>query len=143
MPQITVDKCNFMNAGVTFQFREGEFRFEGVRTLKPEEGKQVILMPTSEISYLNRNRSQKMSSGSTDTNIFKYVFYVGTFLAFIIEFFKVADVVKKTKHTKRIIVKFVNGRMISGYTDLETFFAVQNAWLDNRPRIKTNLETNQ
>ena len=100
-------------------------------------------MQASDITFLSRNRSRTIGGGSTDTNIFKYVFYVGTFLAFIIEFFKVADAFKKPKHTKRIIVKFEKGRMISGYTDIETFFAIQNAWLDSRPQSKTKLETAQ
>ena len=141
MPSITMDKFNFMNVGVTCQFREGEFRFEGVRTLKPEEGKQVLTMSASEISYLNRNRSPKIASGSTDTNIFRIMYLVGGYLAIIIEFFNFANSVRKSKDKKRIVVKFENGRMISGYTDMETFFAVQNAWLDSRTQTRPNLET--
>ena len=137
-----------MNPSLTCQFHEGEFRIKGVGTLKPEEGKQVITMLASDITFLNLYRSRGITAVRMDTNILRYVFYVGlsiqgAILAIFMEFFKIANSKRKYKANNRIIVKFVNGRMISGYTDIETFFTVQNAWLDNRPQIKTNLETNQ
>ena len=137
-----------MNAGVTCQFHDGVFTFEGVRTLKPEEGNQPILMNASDMTFLNRSRSRSMGAGATDTNIFWYVFYIGfsapgAIFAMLMGLIGFASSKREQKASQRIIVKFENGRTLSGYTDMETFFAVQNAWLDSRTAAKSKLETAQ
>ncbi len=127
---INVEKSNFMPLGRTCQFNEGVF------TCDTNAEPSAIKRPASEIIFLNKPPNRGRVSGSTDTNIFKNAFYVGTFLAFLMEIFAFFGGGKTTKISRkqnaRIIVKFADDKFFSGKTDLNTFFAVQNAWLDSK-----------
>ena len=140
MPRISIDNCNFMNSGVRCDFRDGIFSFEGLRTLKPEDGKQVITMRADEIASLNKPPRPQIKRHATSTNVFR----AGRDLAIMGQIARlITGRDRKNKNRRRIIVTFDNKRSFSGYTDMDTFYAVQNAWLDSRTQTKTNLETSQ
>jgi len=53
----------------------------------------------------------------------------------IMEMFGFASAAKKLD--RRIVVHFKNGKFFRGKTDLDTFFEVQNAWLDAKPDVES------
>ena len=130
MGWIFVEKCNFTEPRSQCEFSEGAFTFAAAAR------EQAIKMSASQITFLNKPPNRGRINASTDTNVFKYVFYMGTFLAIFAEFFRVFGAPKslkpKRKQNTKIIVQFKDDKAFSGKTDLNTFFAIQNAWLDTR-----------
>ena len=130
MGWIKIDKSNFADEKSLIEFSDGAFLFG-----RAVEGK--LDLSAEDIVFLNRQARAERVSGRTDTNILQYLFYGGgAFLAIIIEFFKFFGV-KRSPKTKRrlnakIIVKFNDEKALSGKTDFDTFFAIQNAWLDSK-----------
>jgi len=130
MGWIKVEKSNFADEGTTVQFLDDGFickqgEIAGLR------------LPATDIVFLNRQPKAQRVSGGTDTNILKYLFYGGgALLALIVEFFKFFGSRKSAKPRKKfdtkVIVKFKDDKILSGKTDFDTFFAIQNAWLDNK-----------
>ena len=130
MGWIKVETSNFAELGASVQFLNGSFHCK--------RGDYVGLqIPANDILFLNRQPKARRVSGETDTNILKYLFYGGgAFLALVIEFFKFFGSTKSAKPRIRfdtkVILKFKDDKFLNGKTDFDTFFAIQNAWLDSK-----------
>ncbi len=124
MSYIRVKDSNFLNKSGELKFIDGEFLF--TKTAISSKGD---VLPVTAIKSLNRLRVKKISG--TNTNIFMNNFLRGTYFATFMEIFGFANTLKKVN--RRIHVHFKDGKYIYGMTDLETFFDVQNTWLDSKP----------
>ena len=126
---IKIDKSNFADKGKTVRFVDGMFICE-------RHAEADLKLPAANIIFLNRHSKARSLTGRTDTNIFKYVFYGGVdfaFFAAIIRFFWTPRPAKpKRKLNTKVIVRFSDDRTLSGKTRFNTFFAIQNAWLDSK-----------
>ena len=118
MSNIKFDQSNFISASNRIEFSAGVFKYYKAsknHTLQPDQIKSM-------------NRASKKAIGGTDTNIFRDVFYMGAMFAWAYKLFGVKKVGKSKK--QRLSVHFKDGKHFTGYTDIDTFFEIQNAWLD-------------
>lgn len=121
MSYIRVEESDFLGKTAELNFSKGEFRFTKTAISSKES-----VIPANEIKSLNRLRVRKVRG--TNTNIFQNNFIGGAFFATIMEMLGFAATSKKLN--RRISVHFKDGKFLHGMTDLDTFFEVQNAWLD-------------
>jgi len=115
---IKLDQSNFVSSSNRLEFSDGAFKY-----FKASEDHIIMADQIKSV-----NRARKKSIGSTDTNIFKNVFLMGASLALASKLFGVKKSIKPMK--QRLVVHFKDGKYFSGYTDVDSFFDVQNAWLD-------------
>jgi hypothetical protein len=125
---IRIEESDFLRKSAEVNFADGEFRFT-----KTAISSKFETISAAEVKSLNRLRAKKVSG--TNTNIFQNHFIGGPVIAMIMEMFGFASATKKLD--RRIVVHFKNGKFFSGKTDLETFFEVQNAWLDSKDNGET------
>ena len=123
MNWIIVEDSNFAKTGLSVHFSDNHF----VCSRGVEAGLKI---DAANIVFLNPPPKVKRISASTSTNIFKNHFLGGTYIAIVMEFFGFVSANKKK--TRKITARFKNERFLIGKTDLDTFFAIQNAWLDRR-----------
>lgn len=123
MSLIQVEDSDFMSKTTQVRFSDGVLYYR-LTAVSPTERP----IEASEIKSLNRIRATKISG--TNTNIFMNHFLGGTFFAIIMEFLGFKAGAKKLD--RRIHIHFKDGKFISGMTDTDTFFDVQNAWLDSK-----------
>ena len=123
---IVVEDSNFASPGMSVHFSNPRF----VCSKGPEAGLKI---DAGDIVFLNKPPQSRRISSATDTNVFRTAFKIGAQFAIIAEFFGFASAAKdKKKRTQKIIAKFKDNRFLIGKTDRDTFFAIQNAWLDRR-----------
>ena len=123
MAWINVTESNFATEGLSVHFSNNNL----VCSRGPEAGLKI---DAADIIFLNDPPQSRRISGTSDTNVFKNNFVGGAGFAIFMELFGFAR--GRKKRTRKIIVKFKNNRFLIGQTDLDTFFAIQNAWLDSK-----------
>lgn len=128
MSHIKIEESDFLGKSAEMNFIDGEFRFTKTAISSKDD-----VISASEIKSLNRLRAGKV--GGTNTNIFQNHFIGGPVIATLMELFGFAAAAKK--QDRRIVVHFKNGKFFRGLTDLDTFFEVQNAWLDSKDTVET------
>lgn len=129
MSNIKIAESDFLGKSAVMNFINGEFRF----TKTSISSKQDVIS-VKETKSLNRQRAGKVSG--TNTNVFQNHFIGGPVIATLISLFGFAAAVKK--QDRRIVVHLKNGKFFRGMTDLDTFFEVQNAWLDSKDDVEIN-----
>ena len=120
---IIVEDSNFAKTGLSVHFSDNHF----VCSRGVQAGLKI---DAADITFLNPAPKSKRISGSTGTNLFFNNFLGGTYIAIVMEFF--GFVSARKKKTRKIIARFKEDRFLIGKTDLDTFFEIQNAWLDRR-----------
>ena len=128
MSYIRIEESDFLGRTADVSFSNGKFNFT-----KTKISSKVDTIPATEIKSLNRLKAKKISG--TNTNVFQNHFIGGPFIAMIMELFGFASASKKAN--RPIMVRFKDGKFFRGFTDLDTFFEVQNAWLDAKPDVVT------
>jgi len=127
MSNIKIEESDFLGKSALMNFVDGEFRFT-----KTSISSKLDVVSASEIKSLNRQRATKVSG--TNTNIFQNHFIGGPVIAMLMSLFGFAAAAKK--QDRRIVVHLKNGKFFRGMTDLDTFFEVQNAWLDSKDDVE-------
>ncbi|MEP4053183.1 MAG: hypothetical protein ABJN22_13155 [Litorimonas sp.] len=120
---IVVEDSNFAKSGLSVHFSDSHI----VCSRGPEAGLKI---DAADIVFLNDPPRSKKVSNNTGTNLFFNHFVGGAYIAIFLEFF--GFVSSRKKKTRKIIARFKDDRFLIGKTDLDTFFAIQNAWLDRR-----------
>ncbi len=123
MNWINVEDSNFAKTGLSVHFLNNHFVcFRGA-----EAGLKI---DAADITFLNPPPRYERIDATPATVEAQHDWMDGSFIAMVMEFF--GRFSKRKKKTRKIIVKFKEDRFLIGKTDLETFFTIQNAWLDRR-----------
>ncbi len=125
MAWISVGDSNFAKDGLSVHFSDNHF----VCSRGSGAGMKIA---AADIIFLNDPPRSTRISGATDTNTFRNNVLGGPFGAIFMELFSFISKSKNKKRTQKIIVKFKGDRFLIGKTDFDTFFAIQNAWLDSK-----------
>lgn len=123
MAWINVKDSNFAKEGLSVHFSNNHI----ICSRGPEAGLKI---DAADIIFLNDPPRSQRISGGVNTNLFRNIFKGGPVIAMILAFFGFAK--KRKQRTQKIIVKFKGDRFIIGHTDFDTFFEIQNAWLDRK-----------
>ena len=127
MVWIHVEESDFAPIGRKTRFVSEQFKYTDTNAEK------IIKVHANQIQSLNRQSVKAIST--SNTNLFGNNFTGGTFFAIIMELLGFAAA--SSKMNRRIMVRFKDGAYLRGKTDIDTFFAVQNAYLDHKDNTET------
>ncbi len=119
---IKIYESNFLTKGSQVRFESGNFYYFDT---KFSETRLTILGES--ISSMNKASIRRIgtSGGSPFSNLFKGGLYIAIFME-ILEFAQL-----KTGK-QRLSIHFDDGKYFTGFTDLETFFKVQDVWIEHK-----------
>lgn len=119
---IKIDESNFLPKGSHIRFENSNFYY-----FKSKLSEKELTLPGENISSMNKASIRRVgtSGGNSFTNLFKGGLYIALYM-------ELMGFAKRRTGKQRLSIHFKDKKYFTGFTDLETFFKVQDVWIEHK-----------